>query len=99
MSRPRVLDQHGHIYLHLLAERLARHTVQGKQSRQLRTFADHLLSKEMVTPPPQAMPLMDTPYLLSTSSWVLKSTWCPKPGRERRLILGRVLFTILSLDG
>ena len=51
-------------------------------------------------PPPRAVPMMDTPYLvLSTSSWVLKPTWCPTPGRERRLILGRVLFKIFGLDG
>lgn len=37
--------------------------------------------------------------VVSTSSCVLKPSWCPKPGRERRLILGRELFTILGLQG
>lgn len=99
-SRPLALDQHDHICFHLQAEHLAPRAAWGEaqQTAQATCWAS-AFPRDGDPPAPRGAPT-DVSYLvLSTSSWVFKPTSCPKPGRERRRILGTVLFTIFSLDG
>lgn len=99
-SRPLALDQHDHICFHLQAEHPAPHAASGETQQTAQgTCWTSAFPRDGDPPAPCGAP-MDVSYLvLSTSSWVFKPTSCPKPGRERRRILGTVLFTIFSLDG